>query len=99
MLDVERLKELMDEKGIQNVRELSDVTGIPCTTIYYMMNGHDAYVSTLLQLAKFFNVPIDYLVRKYFGIVTVTKKGIIYTPTTNIFEATLSTMDVMPLQI
>ena len=92
MLDADKLKELMKEKEIKNVKELSLKTGLSYTTLYYMIAGHDMYVSSLLTLSKFFNVPIDYLIKKYYGVMCCSENKEIFVPTSSLLEATFKTM-------
>ncbi len=57
----ERVKALMEERGI-SLRELSRGSGIPYTTIDgWFRKGADMRLSTLLQLAEYFNVSLDSL--------------------------------------
>ncbi len=92
MLDETKLYSLMRDKYIKNIRELSKKCKVPYTTLVYMLSGHDMHVSTLIELAKFFNVPIDYLVKKSYGIMSYTEDKEIFIPTSSILEATLSTI-------
>ena len=62
MLNVTKLKEIMKEKGIETMRELSDKSNIPYTTLYYIMKGHDMNVTTLKLLADFLKEPLDSLI-------------------------------------
>lgn len=92
MLNNQKLKELMKEKNIKSKRQLSKMSKIPYSTLIYMFEGHDMQVSTLIELSKFFGVPIDHLISKNFGVVALTEKGNIFVDTSNIIEATVSTM-------
>lgn len=92
MLDVKKIFELMQYKDIKNIRTLSLKAKIPYTTLSYMFSGHDMHVSTLIELSKFFNVPMDYLINKSYGIVSYTDKEQIYVPTSSIIEATVKVM-------
>ena len=57
----ERLKELIAEKGLNN-QKLSDLTGIPRTSISNWINGRrTVQIEALVQLALFFGVTTDYL--------------------------------------
>ena len=58
----DKLDILMDEKGI-NKMELSKLSGIPYTTIvnFYVRGTDNSKLSTLLRLAKYFNVTLDYI--------------------------------------
>lgn len=86
MLDVIKLLDLMKEKEIHTLKELSDCTMIPYTTLSYMKTGHDMFVSTLVELAKFFNVPVDYLIKKSYGIVTLNDRGMTFYDSTSYLE-------------
>lgn len=92
MLNTKNFYELMKLKGVRNISELARKTKIPYTTIGYMLSGHDMHVSSLIELAHFFKVPIDTLINKSYGITVFTEDDIIECPTTNIYEATMSTM-------
>lgn len=81
----------MDEKEIKNIYELSKKTKVPYSTICYMIDGHDMQVSTIIELARFFNVPIDYLVSRSYGIECCKENGSIFLDTTNFIEAAVST--------
>ena len=89
MLDCQKLYELMDEVGIKSFKELSLATRIPYTTLNYMRTGHDMQVSTLVELAKYFGVPIDYLINSTYGVRTYTENKTKYLDTTNLIEATI----------
>lgn len=82
----------MNVKEVRNVYELSKVTKIPYTTLNYMIAGHDMHVSTLIELSRYFNVPIDSLINKSYGITVFREEDTINTRTSNIYEATMSTM-------
>ncbi len=58
----EKLDLLMDERGL-NKSQLSAQSGVPYTTIasLYEKGSQNAKRSTLLALARFFNVSMDYL--------------------------------------
>ena len=92
MLDVKKLRELMDEKDIPSYAELSRLTGIPYTTVYYMISGHDMWVSTVIELSKFFNVPMDTLINKSYGVRWYGENSTKFINTTSLIEATVSTM-------
>jgi transcriptional regulator with XRE-family HTH domain len=58
----ERLLDLMSEKEIKNAYALSKVLHIPNRTIYSWLNGEKVpRIDYVIKLAKFFNVPTDYL--------------------------------------
>ena len=92
MLNVAKLRELMKEMGVRSIVDISERTKIPYSTLNYMLQGHDMQVSTLVELSKFFEVPVDYLIKKSYGIVTYTEDGEIYHDTTSLIEATVSSM-------
>lgn len=92
MLNICKLYELMDEKGVKSIKSLSFNTKIPYNTLMYMINGHDMYVSTLVELSKYFNVPIDYLISKSYGIEVVDDESSEFLPLSSILEATLIKM-------
>ena len=58
----EKLDVLMDERGL-NKSQLAAQSGVPYTTIVslYEKGSQNAKRSTLLSLARFFNVSLDYL--------------------------------------
>ena len=57
----ERLKELRDDKGLNN-QDLSNLIGIPRTSISNWLNGRrTVQVDALIKIALFFNVSTDYL--------------------------------------
>lgn len=62
MTMTEKLDHLMDERGI-NKSELAQQSGIPYMTIvnFYKTGTENVKRSTLLKLAKFFDVSLDYL--------------------------------------
>lgn len=92
MLNCQKLYELMCEKGVKSIKELSSLSRIPYTTLVYMKTGHDMQVSTLVQLAKFFQVPIDYLVNSTYNICTLNRERIKSIDTTNMAEAVVLSM-------
>lgn len=92
MLDTNVIYELMEENEIKTKMDLSRLTNIPYSTIIYMLQGHDLQVSTLIELAKFFKVPADRLIFKNYGVVAYSDEKKISVDTTNIIEATVSTM-------
>lgn len=92
MLDVQKLGELMKEKHVKSKLQLARLSKIPYSTLIYMFQGHDMQVSTLVELSKFFGVPIDHLISKNYGVVTITEKENIFVDTSSIIEATVSTM-------
>lgn len=62
---LDKLNYLMSEKGL-NRHSLSEQSGIPYTTIdgWYKRGYEGAKISTIIRLADFFNVELDYFVRK-----------------------------------
>ncbi len=57
----ERLKDLISEKGLNN-QKLSELTGIPRTSISNWINGRrTVQIEALTTLAIFFEVSTDYL--------------------------------------
>lgn len=59
----EKLDLLMKEKGIDNISELSKLSNIPYMTIrnFYIKGTDNIKLSTLKQLANFFDVSLDYI--------------------------------------
>ncbi len=92
MLNVDKVKELMKEKGIKSYKQLAKLTSIPYTTLYYMLSGHDMFVSSLVTLSNFFNVPMDYLIEHYYGVMSYTNEKEIFVPTSSLIEAAVITM-------
>ena len=62
---LEKIDFLMKQKGIKNRAELSELSGIPYSTITgFYAKGYDKMkLSTLKTLARFFGVSTDYLGR------------------------------------
>lgn len=60
-----KIEQLMQTNHIKNKRQLSELSGIPYSTIAgFYTKGYDKMkLSTLKSLANFFNVSIDYLGR------------------------------------
>lgn len=57
----ERLKDLISEKGLNN-QKLSELTGIPRTSISNWLNGRrTVQIEALVKIALFFGVSTDYL--------------------------------------
>ena len=92
MINTEILYKLMREKSIKSMRELSERTSIPYTTLMYAIGGHDMYVGTIMQIAKYFQIPMDYLVNKSYGAVVLKNDKMIYTDNSSLIEATLRYM-------
>lgn len=58
----ERIKELMDEKSLNQVK-LAEQLGIDQSTVSYWLSGKKLpNIASLWQLADYFDVDIDYLV-------------------------------------
>ena len=57
----ERLKELREEKGL-SLDKLAKALGLSDTTVCNWENGkHDIKSADLIKVAKFFSVPVEYL--------------------------------------
>ena len=59
-MNISKLKALIDASPLSN-REIADACNVSPTTLYNLMNGADAKISTLEALAKVLNVKIGYL--------------------------------------
>ena len=59
MLDVTNLKNIMNAKGINSLKELAKSSGLPYSTLNYMVSGHDMYIGTLAIVAHTLNEPIE----------------------------------------
>lgn len=92
MLNIERLYELMRNRGIETLAELCRKARVPYTTLNYMINGHDMHVSTVLQIAKYFEVPIDDLIYRNYRLITVREDETIFTNLSNVFDVFMSIM-------
>lgn len=90
MLNTKRIHEMMKEKNIRTRKELAKMTKIPYSTMTYMFQGNDMNLSHAIELAKFFQVPIDYIVNPGYAVASVTDKGILYHDTTSLKEALVS---------
>ena len=96
MLNVDNLQEIIKSKGIKNFKNLAKETGIPYSTINYMLGGHDMYIGTLANLSNSLKEPIESFINishKY----TILKEinGKIETQSinaTNIYEITAKYM-------
>ena len=65
----ERLKDLISEKSLNN-QKLSELTGIPRTSISNWLNGRrTVQIEALVKIALFFGVSTDYLL----GLTNQTK--------------------------
>lgn len=61
MFSHERLKELIDSRGI-NQQQLADAIGLSHVSIYYYVEGKKSPgTKTLKKIANYFNVTTDYL--------------------------------------
>lgn len=92
MLNVKKLNELMIEKHISSYRDLASKAGLSYTTLIYMINGHDMYVSNLIKLSKFFEIMMDDLICTGYNFVVLDDKKTKYTGSKNIYEVTLKNM-------
>lgn len=91
MLSALKLADLMREKDIKSLYELSIQTKIPYSTLNYMLSGHDMYVGTLMVIARFFEVNLEELLDIPYGIVSLNNKGESkYHDTRNYLEAYMS---------
>ena len=92
MLNKRKLYELMQEKNIKSLKQLSKNTKVPYNTIIYMVDGHDMHVSTIVELARFFNVPVDYLINTSYGITVVSETDEEFIKTSSVLEASFLKM-------
>lgn len=92
MLNACKLYELMEETGIKSLKQLSRETKIAYNTLIYMVEGHDMHVSTLVELANFFKVPVDYLINTTYGITIIQENNDIFLDTSSVLEATFLKM-------
>jgi len=60
---LDKLEFLMKEKGIKNLNVLSDLSGIPYTTLkgFYTKGTDNIKLSTLEKIKNYFDVALDYL--------------------------------------
>ena len=63
MTIIEKIDLLMDLKGIKNKSQLSELSGIPYTTIVglYEKGNENVRRSTLIKFSKFFRCSLDYI--------------------------------------
>lgn len=87
MINEKRLKELMNELGYKNKKELSYDLKIPYSTLCYMTSGHDSSISSIYELASFFDVTIDYLIDKPKKLITISEEGIFKRSSNDIFDS------------
>lgn len=87
MINDSIIKELMNTLGYSNRKELSKDLKIPYSTLCYMTNGHDPSISTVYELASFFDVPVDYIIDTPKKMITVSENGIEIKNTNNIFDS------------
>ncbi len=92
MLNLDKILELMNEKDIKSVAMLSRKSKISYTTLNYMLSGHDMHVSSAVELAKFFDVPVDYILNTNYRVISIKEDEEIITDTTSFIEAAVSTM-------
>lgn len=92
MLNVSKLYELMGEVEIKSLKQLSNETKIPYNTIIYMIDGHDMHVSTIVELSRFFKIPVDYLINTSYGICVVDDNKEEFIKTSSVIEATFLEM-------
>ena len=59
MLDTEKLQYIMKCRGVKTYRELSQKSGIPYSTLNYMLGGHDMYIGTLANISRCLKEPIE----------------------------------------
>ena len=59
-MNISKLKALIDASSLSN-REIADACNVSPTTLYNLLNGADAKISTLEALAGVLNVKIGYL--------------------------------------
>lgn len=59
-MNISRLKSLIDSSRLSN-REIANACGVSPATLYNVLNGADAKISTVEALAKVLNVKIGYL--------------------------------------
>ncbi len=64
-----RLKRLREEKGL-SVEELAEKFGLKGTPLILWEQGKIAItIKTIIKLAKYFNVSVDYLLGLWFAII------------------------------
>lgn len=90
MIDTDYLETLLKEKNIKNKKELASKTGIPYTTIMHIFKGGDSKISTIIEIAKYFEVPIDNLILKNYQFITINDDKLKKHNTTNIYEVVLN---------
>ena len=59
-MDVSKLKKLIEMSGLSK-QAIADKCLISRPTLDNVLNGSDAKISTIENLAKFFNIPVGYL--------------------------------------
>ena len=92
MLNVENLKIIMKAKGVNTLRILSEKSGIPYSTLNYMMNGHDMYIGTLANIANALNEPIETFINmSHAYVIYYEKEGVLCSKNiiaNNLYEVT-----------
>ena len=79
MLDVGNLKKIMLAKGINSLKELSMKSGVPYSTLHYMLSGHDMYVGTIAMIARTLNEPIESFINiANTYIIYYEKEGVVH---------------------
>ena len=71
MLNVENLQLIMKAKGVNSLKELSIQSGVPYSTLNYMLTGHDMFIGTLANIAQSLKEPLD-------SLVNIPQRYIIY---------------------
>lgn len=74
MLNIKKIYEIMELKGIKTLRDLAVQSHIPYTTLHYMFSGHDMKVGTLIELARFLKEPLEELINKNYEYVIYEEK-------------------------
>ena len=92
MLNKIVLRELMNDMYIKSLRELSKRSHIPYSTLNRMIQGYDMHVSSVIELSRFFKVPLDVLINKSYKFIGVTQDREILYDTSNLMEVTLKMM-------
>lgn len=92
MLSKAKIKNLMKDRNVRTVRELSKKSHVPYSTLNRMIQGYDMHLSSIIELAKFLNVPVDNLINKGYSIYWYSDYEVIDTDTSNFYEVTLKMM-------
>ena len=92
MLNVENLKAVMEAKGVNSFRKLASASGVPYSTLNYMINGHDMYIGTLANIANTLNEPIETFINmSHSFVIYYEDDGIIHrrnVDANNLYEVT-----------